>query len=115
MKYMLMTLALIASGYANAAVHVKDAQIESIYCGYVDTYDMCSILFTSDTVLHEQEGSCHTLPSKRMQFKGDTAMGKSLLSLALAAHTTKARVDVYATGKCSIYPGLSDVNYITVK
>ncbi|MBQ4811518.1 hypothetical protein J8M20_09220 [Pseudoalteromonas luteoviolacea] len=115
MKYMLVTAALIASGYANAVVHVKDAQIESVYCGYVDTYDMCSILFTADTVLHGQEGSCHTLPAKRMQFKGDTAMGKSLLSLALAAHTTKARVDVYARDKCSIYPGLSDVNFITIK
>ncbi|KZN58366.1 hypothetical protein JL49_20380 [Pseudoalteromonas luteoviolacea] len=111
----MFALALIASGAANAVVHVKDAVIESVYCGYVDTYNMCSILFTADTTLHGQEGSCHTLPAKRMQFKGDTPMGSSLLSLALTAHTTKARVDVYARSNCSIYPGLSDVDFITIK
>ncbi|TMP24660.1 hypothetical protein CWB99_21875 [Pseudoalteromonas rubra] len=115
MKYIIFALTLVVSGTANAAVHVRDALIESVYCGYVDTYDMCSILFTSDTVLHEKEGSCHTLPAKRMQFKVDTPIGQSLLSLALTAYSTKARVEVYARDKCTIYPGLSDVNFITIK
>lgn len=115
MKKIMFLLVLIASGAANAVVHVKDAVIESVYCGYVDTYDMCSVLFTSDTVMHGQEGSCHTLAAKRMQFKGDTPMGQALLSLALTAHATKAKVDVYARENCTIYPGLSDVNFITIK
>ncbi|QPB85625.1 hypothetical protein CWC22_021690 [Pseudoalteromonas rubra] len=115
MKCFVFVLCIIASCSANAVVHVKDAVIESVYCGYVDTYDMCSVLFTSDTVMHGLEGSCHTLPAKRMQFKGDTPMGKTLLSLALTAYTTKVKVDVYAREKCTIYPGLSDVNFITLK
>lgn len=96
----------------SAVGHVKDAVIISIYCGYENVYDMCSISFDKPIV---DKDLCHTNNSSRMQFKGNGTMGNSLLSMALTAHSTGKRVHVYSTGACTVYNGLADVQYIEIR
>ncbi len=50
-----------------------------------------------------------------MQFKVDTDIGKAILSVALSAQATQKSVNVYSTGSCTIFNGLADVNWITIK
>ncbi len=96
---------------AYAVGHVIDAKIESVYCGYPSSHQMCSVTFSKPII---DKDSCHT-SSERMQFKVDTDIGKALLSIALSAHATQKNVDVYSTGSCTVYNGLADVNWITIK
>ena len=108
-----LVLLYLFSAYAFGVGHVINAKITTVYCGYPGTYDMCSLTFSKPI---ESLDACHTLVnSQRMQFKPDTAIGKAILSIALTAHSTQKNVDVYSTGGCTIYTGLSDVNWITIK
>lgn len=113
-KYTLFILTfLFLPNYAFSVGHVIDAKITTVYCGYVGTYEMCSVTFDKPI---EDLDSCHTLTnSQRMQFKPDTAIGNAILSIALTAHATQKNVNVYSTGRCDIHDGLSDVNWITIK
>lgn len=112
-KVLLLILSLGMSPVAFCVGHVNDVKITSVYCGYPDTYNMCSVEF--DTEILERD-TCHTMiNAKRMQFKADTEIGKALLSIALTAHASQKNVDIYSTGKCTIYSGLSDINFIKIK
>jgi len=73
---------------------------------------MCSIQFDKEVV---NKDACHTINANRMQFKGDSSMGSSLLSIALTAQSTQKKVDIYSTGKCTVYSGLPDVQFIEIK
>ncbi len=91
------------------SAQVLDAKITSIYCGYPESYQMCSVAF--DKAI-EQRDSCNTITANRMQFSINSDTGKSLLSLGLTAYTTQKSVNVYSTGACTVYQGLSDIQYI---
>jgi len=102
---------LIPSQAFSATVngHVNNATITGLYCGFEGSYNMCSVLFNKTI---EDADPCNTIPANRMQFRGDTNMGKAILAVALTAYTTKNLVTIHSTGLCDVYKGLSDVNYI---
>ena len=116
MNRILLMISLLAfSSLSFAVSHVSNAKIKSAYCGYEGTFDMCSIEFEDDVVIKTPD-NCYTIPNaNRMQFKSNTETGKAILSIALSALAADKNVDVYGTGKCEIYPGLSDINYIIIR
>jgi len=114
MRKILSAILVLLPSIAFGVGHVDNVKIESVYCGYAGTHDMCSVKFyDSETILDKD--TCHTLNAKRMQFKGNTAMGQTLLTIAMTAFSANKPVDVYSTGSCTIYAGLPDVNWITIK
>ncbi|MGS2717220.1 hypothetical protein ACVBE9_03535 [Eionea flava] len=110
-KSIVLVSLFLFSLQANAVGHVRDATISSVYCGYQDVHNMCSITFDKAIV---DKDACHTINVDRMQFRGDGSMGGALLSIALAAQATQQKVHIYSTGKCTIYNGLADINFITI-
>lgn len=112
-KYYLTNIILLIfslSAYSETG-NVQGAKITSVYCGYFDERNMCSMEF--DKAIDDRD-ECNTIIANRMQFKVDTEIGKSILSIALVAHSTQKSVKVYSTGLCDVYGGLSDVNYIEI-
>ena len=102
---------LIPSQAFSATGHVNDATITGLYCGYDGSFNMCSVLFNKTIVGADPDG-CNTITANRMQFKGDTDMGKAILAVALTAYTTQKLVTIHSTGLCDVYPGLLDIRYI---
>lgn len=102
----------LLSSFSFGAGHVTDAKIETLYCGYVGTYEMCSITFNKPI---EDKDQCHTNATERMQFKPDTSIGQAILSVALAAQAAQKYVNVRSTGQCTIISGFPDVNWVTIK
>lgn len=111
LKLRLLPLALLTPFYSFGAGHVIDAKITSLYCGYVEVHQMCSITFNKPI---QNKDACHT-GSERMQLKPDTEIGKAMLSIALAAQVAQKNVNVYSTGKCTIFNGFADVNWVTIR
>ena len=105
-----VTLIMSSSAYAYSTVN--SALITEIYCGYVEGREMCSVVFNKQIANGD---ACSTASTNRMQFKVDTDIGRSLLTLGLAAKATKATVYAASRGTCNIYNGISDLAYIEIK
>lgn len=57
--------------------------------------------------------SCATSGSNRYAINPSTASGAAQIAVALTAYTTKSKVFIAGTGKCTIWPDTEDVNYLS--
>ncbi len=107
MKKVAIFLTLFLSTYCMAG-SVTNAKISRVYCGIVSGIEMCSVYFDKSI----DGPSCQTLSPQRMQFQVNSEMGKSLLSLALMAYSTKREVYLKGKNTCDIFSGLEDLELI---
>ena len=111
-RVLILLGALFASGLSVAAGVIKDAKIEGIYCGIFNGANMCSIYFDKSAV---SSPSCAVSHLKlRMQISTETNIGRSMLSLALTAHSTGKTVFASGTGTCSVWSDTEDLNSIFI-
>jgi len=104
-KFLLVVL--IGFSTLSSAGNVSNTTVSRVYCQYHNDGGMCSVFFAAPL-----SASCQTIAANRLQFELNDEYGKGLLSIALTAYASKAKVNATGKNTCLIYPGLDDLKLI---
>ena len=116
MKYLALLFVIgsstLISGEADAG-KIDNAYVTSVYCGYYNGANMCSIYFDRPVV---GLASCaSTQHGSRMQIRTDDDTGKAILSVALLAYEMQKPVDVRGKNTCTIWTETEDMEMLRLK
>lgn len=103
----IISIFILSSAHAGV---IKDGKVTGIYCGIYGGKNMCSVYFNKESTGHP---ACSEY-NYRMQLSADSNIGKTMLSLALAANAQGKIVYADGTGICSIQGDTEDLNILFI-
>ena len=109
-KYFLILLLISVSISANAGVEIMDTKVTGVMCGIFGGANMCQIYFNK-----QSNSTCaKSIFSHRMSLDTSTAIGRTMLSVALTANAANKVVVAKGRGTCSIWPDTEDLDVLFI-